>query len=541
MPATPIGTEANSSDAPSVAPARGGEIGSAAASLAVATMVSRLLGYVRLMTISALFGAGLATDAFFIAFRIPALLREFTAENAVAAAYVPVFSSLKTRKGLDKAFDLTRSTITVSILVLSAALIVAEFYAPTIVKMIAPGFGSDPAKFDLTVTLTRLMLPFALLVAIAAVLTGTLNAIGVFFYPAIATSLFNVGIIGSAFFLYSAFAEPTIALAVGVLIGGAAHMAIQLHPLARVGFHYRARFRWRADGLGELARLLAPVSVGALIYQVNAFVGSILASLLEGGAVSYLAFSLQVSLLPFGLFGVSIAQAALPSMSSEYLRAGKARLRELTSSAITMVSYLTIPASIGLIALAGPIVNILFQRGLFSATDRIETASALSFYAIGGVAFSVLKSTQSAFYAMKDSFTPMKVAAFGAALNLFLAVGLMGSMLHNGIALALSIATIAQAVYCAWLLRVRLGALDGWKIFASLTRAFLAAIVMGVAVYFYAERFFDYADPLFERVFHLCVAIALGVILYYGCSILFGSSEPRALSSSLKTRLSAKS
>jgi putative peptidoglycan lipid II flippase len=509
----------------------------AAGVVGAATLISRILGYVRDMMIAEMFGAKSAADAFFVAFRIPSLLRRLTAEGAMTAAFVPVFTELKATKNLPAAFALACNVLTILGVALIGFTLVAEAFAPQLVAVIAPGFSDDPALFALTVTLTRITLPFLIFVSLAAVVMGSLNAMGRFFAPAAAPALLNVSIIVCAYTLDDAFPDPAMALAVGVLIGGALHLGAQLIPLARLGFGYRPRFDLNDPPTRRVGLLLLPGIAGLAVAEVNIIVDTLLASTLPQGSVSYLYYGNRITQFPLGVFGAAIGVAALPSMASEMVNGGIDKLRELLSHSLRLTLFVSIPSAAGLIALAGPITNVLFERGEFGEAARHGTVVALICYAVGVFAFSGVKALVAAFYALKDTATPTKIAAVCMLTNIVLNLLLMGPLAHGGLALATSIASALNMGLLIVVLRKRLNGIDGGRIAKASLAMVAAATAMGGIVYGYAHLFFDYGAPLSHRAFHLCAAVAIGVAAYYGAALAVGSREAHAVRSRIARRL----
>ncbi|MBI4827363.1 MAG: murein biosynthesis integral membrane protein MurJ [Nitrospinae bacterium] len=274
----------------------------AAGSVSAATLISRILGFVRDMVIASLFGAQAAADAFFVAFRIPNLLRRFTAEGALTAAFVPVFSELRERHGLARAFAMANNLVTLMAVLLMALVAAGIVFAPWVVRVIAPGFTTDPAVFELTALLTAVMFPYILLISLAALFMATLNSMGRFFVPAAAPALLNVAIIACAFALKDAFAQPAMALAVGVLIGGALQLAAQWGTLAAMGYRFRPDFSLRHGDTLKVGALMIPAALGMAAAEVNILIGTLLATLLPQGSVSYLYYANRVAEFPLGTY-----------------------------------------------------------------------------------------------------------------------------------------------------------------------------------------------------------------------------------------------
>lgn len=493
-----------------------------------ATLLSRILGYARDMIIAELFGAKAAADAFFVAFRIPSLLRRLTAEGAMSAAFVPVYTETR-ENDRRAAFLLASNVITILATLLVGVTLLGEWFTPELVAVIAPGFVDDQETFSLTVALTRITLPFIIFVSVASVVMGTLNAHGRFFAPAAAPALLNIAIIASAYLLADRLPHPAMSLAVGVLIGGLLHLGAQLIPLYRLGFRYRPRFDLKDKSTRKIGLLMLPGIAGLAVAEVNVIVDTLLASLLPQGSVSYLYYGNRITQFPTGIFGAAIGVAALPAMSSETLKGGAAQLRDLVSHTFRLSLFVTIPSTVGLIVLAGPIINVLFERGAFGETARWGAVAALVWYSVGLFAFSGVKVLVSAFYALQDTATPTKIAAYSMLANIGLNLLLIGPMQHGGLALATSLASLLNVFFLLFLLRRRIDGIDGYRIAKSFLQMSFASLLMGGVVYGYVTALFRYEAPTLERLFHLMTAIVIGAVVYYGVAIMIGLREAHAV------------
>ncbi len=530
------------SDTPSPSPERSAKesVTRAAGVVGLATLLSRILGYARDMIIADLFGAKAAADAFFVAFRIPSLLRRLTAEGAMSAAFVPVYTETRETDGKPAAFLLISNVITILTATLIAVTLLGEYFALELVTIIAPGFATNAETFALTVTLTKITLPFVIFVSMAAVVMGTLNAHGRFFTPAAAPALLNVAIISCAYLLGDQLPHPAMALAIGVLIGGLLHLGVQMIPLFRLGYRYRPRFDIKDKATRKIGLLMLPGIAGLAVAEVNVIVDTLLASLLPQGSVSYLYYGNRITQFPTGIFGAAIGVAALPSMSAETLKGGACKLRELVSHTVRLSMFVAIPSTVGLIVLAGPIINVLFERGAFGEAARYGAVSALVWYAVGLFAFSGVKVLVSAFYALQDTATPTKISGLAMLVNIGLNLLLMGPMAHGGLALATSLSSILNMGLLAFLLRRRIGSIDGRRIALSIFQMTLAALVMGGAVFGYVTTYFVYNDPSLLRVIHLMAAIGIGVTVYYYTAVLLGMKEAHAVRDRLHSKLRRK-
>src|ERR1700724_2402386 len=393
----------------------------AAGIIGIAVMCSRLVGLAREQIFAALFGGGGAMDAFTAAFRIPNLLRDLFGEGALSTAFVTTFSKTIARSGDAAAWRLANKVATLTLVVLGSICVAGMVFSSQLVGLLAPGFG--PEKAALTAQLTRIMFPFIVMVSMAALVMGMLNSKSVFGIPAMASSFFNIGSIVGGVTL-GAWFDPDfgpralIGLAIGTLIGGALQFAVQLPPLAGLGFKYSPDFRWRDPGVNSILRLMGPSVIAASTTQFNVLVNSMFASTLGDGAIFWLAIAFRLMQLPLGLFGVALGTVTLPLLSRLVVAGQMIGFRAELARAMRLALLLTIPSTVGLIMLAEPIISVLYQHGKFNAYQAGQAAGALRFYAIGLAGYAALKVLVNAFYALDKRKTPMLVSFLAVALNL---------------------------------------------------------------------------------------------------------------------------
>jgi putative peptidoglycan lipid II flippase len=384
-------------------------------------MCSRVLGLAREQIFAALFGGGLLMDAFTIAFRIPNLLRDLFAEGALSTAFITIFSKTITREGDAAAYRLANKITTLTLVTLSGITILGIIFTPWIISVLAPGF--DPAKQALTVTLARIMYPFILMVSLAALVMGMLNARNVFGIPAMASSFFNLGSIvaGVAFgWLLDPHFGPRalLGLALGTLVGGLLQLAVQLPALWREGFVFRPDLAWRDRGVSDVLRLMVPSVIAASSTQINVMVNSVFASQLGNGPTSWLSIAFRLMQLPLGIFGVALGTVSLPLLARLAGAGNRDGFRNELARGIRLAFLMTIPATVGLIVLAEPIVSVLYQHGRFTVYQAHGAAEALQYYALGLIGYASLKVLVNAFYAIDRRKTPMFVSFAAVGLNL---------------------------------------------------------------------------------------------------------------------------
>ncbi|OGP12776.1 MAG: murein biosynthesis integral membrane protein MurJ, partial [Deltaproteobacteria bacterium GWA2_47_9] len=331
-----------------------------------ATLMSRILGFVRDAFIANLFGAGMAADAFFVAFRIPNMFRRLLGEGSLTSSFIPVFTEYLTQKSREEAREMASAFFSLAMVVLSLVTIGGIILAPQIVTVLAHGFTSIPEKFTLTVTLTRMMFPYLFFIGLVALCMGILNSLRHFAAPALSPVLLNISMILSVVLLAPFFKEPVLALAIGVLIGGVSQLALQLPFLWKNGMRIKLEWKPGHPGVVRVGWLMAPSIIGLAVTQINVLVDTIVASFLKEGTVSYLYYADRLLEFPMGIFAIAIATAVLPAMSEKAAKNDMAGVKETFSYALRLTLFLTIPAMVGLIALGIPIISILFQRGLFS-------------------------------------------------------------------------------------------------------------------------------------------------------------------------------
>jgi putative peptidoglycan lipid II flippase len=504
--------------------------------VALATLLSRILGFARDAAIAWYFGAGFSSDAFLAAFRIPNLFRRLVAEGTLNSAFVPILAEVRWKGGDAEAAALFRSALGRVAGLLAAACAAGLLAAPWIVPALTPGFSA--AKLELTLTLVRLMLPYLLAGGLVALFMGALNVYGSFAAPALAPALLNVAMIGSLLVLAPLLDRPVLALAVGLLLGGAAQLAVQAPLLRRQGLHPWRPARRGHPALARMARLMAPAVLGGAAYQLNILVGTMLASLLPEGSVSYLYYADRLVEFPLGVAAMAAATAVLPSLARDAAAGDLPSLRATFGHALRLVSFATIPAAAGLILLGEPIVRLLFARGEFSALDARLTVQAVSYYALGLWAVAAVRIVVAAFFALQDSKTPVRAALLSILANLLMGAAFMHPLAHGGMALATSLAAVLNLVLLVAALRRKLGGLDGRALAGCLARALLGAGLMAPGVLGVSRLMIHGAGQSTAGLaLGLAASMATGVIIYLCANLVFGSPEVRLLLAALKGRV----
>jgi putative peptidoglycan lipid II flippase len=458
-------------------------VAKAAGIVGLATFASRVLGYLRDMVMSWAFGTTAAADAFYVAYRIPNLLRELLAEGSMSAAFIPVFTETLTKGTKEEAQRLANAVLARLLVILVLVTGLGILFAPLIVKTIALGwkFKADRDKFLLAVSLTRMMFPYLLFIGLAALAMGMLNSLRAFLRPALSPVMLNIMTIGAVVLLSPRMPEPIMGAAVGVVLGGLFQFLIQVPGLQREGMTLRPRFSPSHPGVWKIGKLALPVFVSSSVTQLNIFISTILASFLATGSITYLFYGMRFIHFPLGIFGVALATAVLPSLSSQAAKQQMPEFRDTLSLGIRLVFFIMFPAMAGLITLRVPIVNLLLEHGEFNRISTLGTAAALLYYAVGLWAFAGVRVVSQAFYSLQDTKTPVKIALVALVTNIALSAVFITwtPLAHGGLALANSLAAALNVGLLTLMLRKKIGRMDGKRILRSLLRIVPASIAMG--------------------------------------------------------------
>jgi putative peptidoglycan lipid II flippase len=482
------------------------------------TGMSRILGFVRDMVMAWILGAGFLMDAFIVAFRIPNLLRRFMAEGTVSVAFIPVFTEVREKDGLDRAFALTRDMLTFMLYALSAVVILGEILSPAIVAAMAPGFLRNSEVFAVAVHLNNIMFPFILLIGIASLLMGLLNSMGHFAAPAGAPVLLNVFMIGVpvvGYVMFPLFPRPEDAFAWGVVLGGIAQILLQLIPIRAMKIPLGLSLRFTHPRLGQILKLMGVAAIGASVYQLNVFIGTLLASLLAAGSVSFLYYAARILELPLGLFAFSVSNVMLPELSTAFARSDTETVARLTGESLLAVLIFCIPATIGMLMLAEPIFAVLFMRGAFGMEDVRASAYALQMYAVGLSAIGAARILTQTLYAMQKPQVVVKTAWISLGVNAVCSLALMPVMGHGGIALASSLSTAVQMIIMYRIIAGQ-GVSFGREIWLKLLRMAGASAVMGVVLFGFLRLDFWQGGLSLASVSLLLASVVAGGGVYFG-------------------------
>jgi putative peptidoglycan lipid II flippase len=533
-----------------------GRLTRAAGVVSFFTLLSRVLGLLRDIVVGYLFGARGSADAFFVAFRIPNLLRRLTAEGALTAGFIPLFTDCLINQGKEEAIRVAQVIFTFALVVLGGLTVLGIFLAAPLTQLFAPGFLADQEKFTLTVFLTRMMFPYIFFVSLVALAMGVLNSLRHFMAPALSPVLLNLSIIACALLFSSLLDQPVISLGYGVLLGGVAQLLLQLPYLSRHGFSYAPDFHFKDPALKRLLVLMGPATIGAAVYQINVLVSTMLATMLPGGSVSYLYYADRLLEFPVGVFAVALGTAALPSFSTLVAKKEFAELRAGLSYSLRLVNFISLPATLGLMVLSIPIFSLFFQRGAFDADTTLKSARALIYFSLGLWGISGTKLVVPIFYAMKDTKTPVWVAFWSFILNLLLSLILMGkvspepntdilsrtivalserlglfSLSYAGLALATSISSTLNFLVLLLILHRRLGRFPLSEFFISFLRNLFNALLMALPLIFivWSVDWVGSEKSLLTHGAFFLLILILGISLYLALSFLLRSSEWQAV------------
>ena len=537
--------------------------------VSLAIMGSRVLGLVRELIFAAFFGAGFATDAFIIAFRIPNLLRDLFGEGALSAAFVTTFTQKLNHEGEQSAWRLANLVNNGLFLVLSLIALLGILFSPQIVSLlmdVSPKRGAiDPAKaaltFDLAVQMTRIMFPFLLMISLAAVAMGVLNTKGIFGVPASASTMFNVGsIFGGLLCAYffapdyiagitsailhgqppqlseASAARAIIGMAIGTLIGGLLQWLIQVPALRKVGYRWQPILSFRNDGVRQVMKLMAPAIIGAAAVQVNVLVSTNFASSLGEGPVSWLNYAFRLIQFPIGVFGVAISTATITKTAREAAQGKFDDFRKTIAASLRLTMLMTIPSTVGLVVLAKPIIGMIYERGRFTASDTNQTADAMVFYALGLTAYAAIKVVAPAFYALKDTRIPMVASVLSIITNYFVAKVSIEhfGIGHRGLALSVSAVALINFAVLLFFLRRKLSGIEGWGLLLALVKIVVAALFMGAACYFLSEQIPQLIGG--PRIVNVMLSVGVGVLVFGVAAKLLRVGELEQLSAAVRRR-----
>lgn len=500
------------------------------------TMASRILGFARDMLIASRLGAGPVADAFFVALKLPNLFRRLFGEGAFNAAFVPAFAGTLAAEGRASAQALAERMGALMTIWLGVLVLIGMLFMPQVMRVLAPGFSDDPAKFALAVELTRITFPYLLFICLTALVGGVLNGLDRFAAAAAAPVFFNLISMATLLFLTPYVATPGHALAWGVTASGVVQLALVLWATAQAGMALNIlRPPAITPEVRQVLRRMVPGVIGAGVVQLNLAVDIIIASLLPAGAISFLYYADRVAQLPLGVIGAAVGTALLPLLSRQLRTGQPLSAHRSMNRAIEISLLLTLPSAVGLAAAAGPIVAALFQRGAFGETEAAASAGALVAYAAGLPAFVLVKVFAPGFFARGDTATPVKLGLVAVALNLAFNLLLMGPLQHVGVALSTTLAAWANAAMLAWLLARRRHFVADRQVRRRVPRILVAALGMGVVVAGLA-LVLPVPGGSVGRVLGAAGLIAAGAAAFFGGGVWLGAFDPREVLRLLRRR-----
>ncbi len=484
--------------------------------ISFATTTSRILGFIRDILFAKMFGTGIFAQAFVVAFRLPNMLRDMVGEGATDAALVPILTEYQHTRSKEEYWEVARVILNLMLVVLVVLSAAGVVFAPFLVRVIAPGFIRDAQKFEATVALTRIVFPYILLLGMVAYSKGVLNSFHSFAAPAFSPVVLNITLISAITMLC-----PVIGvrgMAIGVLVGGFFEVLVQIRPLVKNGFRFKEKFKITHPIVKRIGKLLFPRMLGTAVYQLSVLMDTVLASLawiVGNGGVAAMYYSIRLTQLPLAVFGIALATAALPKMSKEVASNDMEKFKNTVAFSLRNISTVMIPATVGFLVLARPIVRILFQRGEFTAYSTNITTSVLIFYSLGLLSFAGIKILVGAYYSMGDTRTPAKTAAISLGVNLVLNLILMWPLKIGGLALATSIAATGNLIILYVILSRRIGDIGIKRITLSFMRVCISSVIMGVFTFVTYRLFLYSPNPSKTHDIFVLIGIVFGSCIVY--------------------------
>lgn len=506
--------------------------------VALSTLCSRALGLIRDVLMAAYFGAARTADVFYVSFMIPNIFRRLVAEGALTISFIPVYTESLIHDGEEESMRLAQKVMSVQAVFLAVIVILGMIFSPQFMKYF---FGrNDTAEiFNLSVNLTRIMFPYLFFVGFVAFAMGYLNSHGHFFSPAIAPVLLNIGMITGIVFLGRFFSDPIYGAAAGVIIGGLLQLLIQIPYMIREGFVFRVSVDFKHPGIKKIFRMLTPALFGIAVYQINTLVSNLLATMIGEGSVAYIYYTNRLTELVLGVFIVSIGNVILPEMSKLTALENINRFKKLFSESVSFGMFLAVPAAVALVAGGIPVISVIFMHGRFSYEDAVLTYYSLVTASAGIIFISALRITTPAFYAMKDTRTPVISATVALLVNLVAGYILMHTPLkHAGLTLANTLSAIVQMSILMFFLNSRTGGIDFRKILRSMARFFLASVAMATLI-LSVSYFVDWGkDPMLKRTLFLFFIVSGGCTVYFTVCYILRSDEMVYFAGVIRKRIS---
>ncbi|KGA24371.1 hypothetical protein AO825_04020 [Pectobacterium brasiliense] len=487
------------------------------------TMLSRVLGFVRDAIVARIFGAGMATDAFFVAFKLPNLLRRIFAEGAFSQAFVPILAEYKSQQGDEATRTFLAYVSGMLTLILALVTVAGMVAAPWVIMVTAPGFAATPERFELTSDLLRVTFPYILLISLTSMVGSVLNTWNRFSVPAFAPTLLNVSMIGFSLFAAPYFNPPVMALAWAVLVGGLLQLGYQLPHLKKIGMLVLPRLKWRDPSVWRVMKLMGPAVLGVSVSQISLIINTIFASFLSEGAVSWMYYADRLMEFPSGVLGVALGTILLPSLAKSFASGNHDEYSRLMDWGLRLCFLLALPSAVALGILAKPLTVSLFQYGKFSAFDALMTQRALIAYSVGLMGLILVKVLVPGFYSRQDIKTPVKIAIATLILTQVMNLIFIGPLQHAGLALSIGLASCLNAGLLYWQLRKQdiFQPLPGWRGF--LVRLLTAVIVMSLVLLGMLWWMPAWDDGnMTMRILRLLLVVVVGAGSYFATLALLG-------------------
>ncbi len=506
----------------------------------IATIFCRILGLGREIVISNRFGAGIETDAFFIAFMIPNLLRSFLGEGALNSAFIPIFAEYLTNHDRKKAEYFASNVLNILIIILIIVVILGVWGAPLLINIIAIGFKSNIYKYELAVNLTRIIFPYIGFVAVAALFMGILNSYNHFLVPALAPAMLNISVI--VFALTLSYKYGIFAIAWGVILGGIGQALIQTPVLIRKKIKYSFVVDFSDPGVKKLLKLLVPAMIGLAITQINVVVDRTIASTLIDGSISALYYSNRLVQFPLGAFGIAISIAIFPTLAKQTAKNDIAEFKKSLLFGLKILLFLTIPSAVGLMVLKDSLIRLIYEHGIFSRVATNMTASALLYYSIGLFAYACVRLITMSFYALKDTKTPVKIGIYIVFINIALDLILVRYLAHSGLALATSVAAILNLIILLKVLQDKIGDFELKSQLSFLVKIIVSSIFLGIICVLVNNYFGSVLDlnNKYNQLIQVIASIFSGGLVYFIISYILDVKEVRNLRQTIKTILRSK-
>ncbi len=506
----------------------------------IATIFCRILGLGREIVISNRFGAGIETDAFFIAFMIPNLLRTFLGEGALNSAFIPIFAEYLTNHDRKKAEYFASNVLNILIIILIIVVILGVWGAPLLINIIAIGFKSNIYKYELAVNLTRIIFPYIGFVAVAALFMGILNSYNHFLVPALAPAMLNISVI--VFALTLSYKYGIFAIAWGVILGGIGQALIQTPVLVRKKIKYSFVVDFNDPGVKKLLKLLVPVMIGLTITQINIVVDRTIASTLIDGSISALYYSNRLVQFPLGAFGIAISIAVFPTLAKQMAKNNIAEFKKSLLFGLRILLFITVPSAVGLIVLKDSLIRLIYEHGIFSRIASNMTASALLYYSIGLFAYACVRLITMSFYALKDTKTPVKIGIYIVFINIALDLILVRYLAHSGLALATSVAAILNLIVLLKVLQDKIGDFELKSQLSFLVKIIVSSIFLGIICVLVNNYFGSVLDlnNKYNQLIQVIASIFSGGLVYFIISYILDVKEVRNLRQTIKTILRSK-